>query len=141
MVSGGTGSYQSLAANDQVLNTDEAGLDLNYKGAQGGFSSLPIASQPVPRPRAESNSINFSQSLTQILSSLGHNLNANPKEGFAIVSGCTDTWKETMMSRHNNQEERILSLEHNLFIMTNTIQVSKNSCMGLQAKFRRMHEM
>ena len=39
MVSGRTGSYQSLTTNDQVLNPNEAGLDLNYQVAQGGFSS------------------------------------------------------------------------------------------------------
>ena len=99
LVSGGSGSYQSLAANDQVLNPNGACLYLNYQGTQRGFSSRPVASQPAPRPRAESNSIDFSQSLTQILSSLGHNLNANPKEGFAIISACNDTWKETMRRR------------------------------------------
>ena len=108
MVSGGAGNYQSLTTNYQVFNPNGAGLDLNYQRAEGGFSSHPTASQLAPRPRAESNSIDFSQSLTQILSSLGHNLDANPKEGFAIVSACTDTWKETMMSRQSNQEERII---------------------------------
>ena len=90
----------------------EPGLNLNYKAAQGGLSFCPAASQFTPSSRAESSSIDFSQSLTQILSFLGHNLNVNPKEGFAIVSACTDIWKETMMSRHSNQEERIISLEH-----------------------------
>ena len=56
MVSGRTGSYQSLATNDQVLNPNGAGLDLNYQGAQGGFSSRPTASQIAPKPRAESDS-------------------------------------------------------------------------------------
>ena len=97
-------SYQSLTSNDQVLNPDGVGLDLNDQWAQGGFSFCPIASQLAPKPRAEYNSIGFSLSLTQILSSLGHNLNVNPMEGFAIVSACTDTGKETMISRHNNQE-------------------------------------
>ena len=71
LVSGGNGSYQSLAANEQVLNPNGAGLDLNYEGVQWGFNSRPNASQLAPRPRAESNSIDFSQSLTQIQSSLG----------------------------------------------------------------------
>ena len=35
-VSGRTGSYQSLTTNDQVLNPDRAGLDLNNQGTQGG---------------------------------------------------------------------------------------------------------
>ena len=88
-VSGWLGIYQSMVTNDQVFDANKAGLDLNNKGAQGGFSSCPTASQIAPRPRAESNSIDFSQSLTQILYSLGNNLNENPREGFAIVSACT----------------------------------------------------
>ena len=138
MVSGRTGSYQSLPTNDQILTPNGVGLDLNYQRAQGGFSSCPTASQLAPKPRAESNYIDFYQSLTQILSSLEHNLNANPKEGFAIVSACTVTWKETIASRHNNQEERILGLEHNLLVMTNTIQRFKTLLLGLQTEFRRL---
>ena len=84
-VSRRTGSYQSLVTNDQVFNPNGAGLDQNNLGVQGGFSSFPTDSQLAPRPRVESNSIDFSQSLTQILSSLGHNLNENPIEGFAII--------------------------------------------------------
>ena len=86
LVSGRNGSYQSLVSNDQVFNSNGARLDLNSQRAQGGFSSCPTASQTALRPRVESNSIDFSQSLTQILSSLGNNLNENPKEGFASVS-------------------------------------------------------
>ena len=96
LVREGTGSYQSLAENEQVLNPNGVGLDLNYQGVQRGFNSRPNASQLPPRPRAESNSIDFFQSLSQLLSFLEHNLNANPKEGFAIVSACTNTWKETI---------------------------------------------
>ena len=76
-----------------------------------------------------------------ILSSLGHNLNTNPKEGFAIVSVCTDMWKETMMSRHCNQEEKCLGLDHKFLIMTNTIQGTQSSFLGLQIEFRRMDEI
>ena len=62
------------------------GLDQNCQGVQGGFCSCPPASQFAPRPTVESNSIAFFfQLLTQILSSLGNNLNENPWEGFAIV--------------------------------------------------------
>ena len=70
-VSGRTGSYQSMVTNDQVFDPNGAGLDLNDLGAQGGFSYCATASQIAPRPRVESNSIDFSQSLTQLLSSLG----------------------------------------------------------------------
>ena len=104
MVSGRSGSYQSLALNDQVFNPNGAGLDQNNQRAQGGFSSSPTASQLAPRPMVKSNSIDFSQSLTQILSSLGHNLNENPREGFAIVSAWNDTWKDSMISGHTNQK-------------------------------------
>ena len=83
------------------------------RGLKGGLV-LALLSQPASRSRVESNSIDFSQSLSQILSSLGHNLNENPREGFAIVSVCTDTWKDTMISRNKNQKERILTLEHNV---------------------------
>ena len=64
IVSGRTGSYQSLVTNDQVFNPKGPGLDLNNQGAQGGFSSHPTASQIAPRPGVESNSIDFSQSVT-----------------------------------------------------------------------------
>ena len=43
--------------------------------------------------------------------------------------------------RHSNQEERIISLEHNLLTMTNTIQGSQTSLLGLQDEFRRINEM
>ena len=141
LIGGGTGSYQSLAVNEQVVNPSGVGVDLNYQGVQGGFNSPHKTSQFAPRSRSESNSIDFSQSLTQILSSLGHNLNAHPKEGFSIVFACTDMWKETMTTRHSNQEERILSLEHHLLVMTNTIQGSQTSFLGLQAEFGRLDEM
>ena len=72
---------------------------------------------------------------------MGNNLNENPRERFAIVSACTDTWKDTMMSRHNNQEERVLSLEHSLLVMYNTIQGSQTLFLGLQAEYRRMDEI
>ena len=72
-------------------------------GGAGGFSSYPKTIQFAPRPRAKSNSIDLSQSLTHILASLGHNLNTNPKVGFDVISACTDTWKETMTAWHNRQ--------------------------------------
>ena len=46
-----------------------------------------------------------------------------------------------MTTRHSNQEERILSLEHHLLVMNNTIQGSQISYLGLQAQFRRLDEM
>ena len=50
-------------------------------------------------------------------------------------------WKERMTSRHHNQEERILGLEHNLLVMTNTIQGPHTSFVRLQAELRRMDEI
>ena len=124
-----------MATNDQVFNPNGVGLGQNNQGAQGGFSFCRTASQLAPRPRVESNSIDFSQSLTQILSSLGHKINENPREGFAIVSACTDTWKDTMILRHNK------SLEHNLLVINNTIQGSQTLFLGLQADYKRMDEI
>ena len=46
-----------------------------------------------------------------------------------------------MTTRHSNQEERILSLEHHLLVMNNTIQGSQTSLVGLQTEFRRLDEM
>ena len=84
--------YQTLQINEQVLNLNRKGLDLFN---QRGFISWPATSQSGNRMRFESNSIDFSQSLLQTLVSLD-NLNKNPKEGFAIVLGNTDTYKFNM---------------------------------------------
>ena len=46
-----------------------------------------------------------------------------------------------MISRHSSLEERILRLEHNLLVMTNTIQGSQTSFLGLQAEHKRMNEI
>ena len=45
------------------------------------------------------------------------------------------------MSKRNNQEERLLSLEHNLLGMTNTIQGSHTSFLGLQDEHERMNKI
>ena len=97
----------------------------------GGVKSYPKNLQAASRSGEESYSIDFSQSLTQILASLGHNLNTNPKEGFNVISACTDTWKETMTGWHKRQEERILSLEHQLNLVNNTFQESQISFVNL----------
>ena len=46
-----------------------------------------------------------------------------------------------MISRHNNQKERILSLEHSLLVMNNTIQGFQTLFLGLQAGHRRIDEI
>ena len=104
--------YQALRVNEQGFNSNTNGLDLNTHRAQGGVMSCPIIPQPTTRPRFQSNTIDFSQSLLQILASLGINLNETPREGFAIVSACTsDAWREIMSSRCSSQDIRLLKLE------------------------------
>ena len=56
-----------------------------------------MTSQSSIRSRAEPSTIDFSKSLTQLLSSMG-NLNENPREGFGIVAACSDNWRHTMGS-------------------------------------------
>ena len=57
------------------------------------FDSCPAAPQFSTRFRVESSPKDFSKSLTQMLNSMG-NLNGNPREGFAVVSACTDNWRQ-----------------------------------------------
>ena len=61
------------------------------------------------------------------------NLNENPREGFAVVSACTDNWRQIMDSRYNSQEERLLKLEHSLLTMNTVIQKSQSLNLGIQA--------
>ena len=56
----------------------------------------------IPEIGIASNSIDFSQSVTQILATLGKEGYVNPREGLAVISAYTDTWKETMIARFNN---------------------------------------
>ena len=81
--------YQPPGVNEQVFNSNRNGLNLNIQRALGGVMSCPTIPQPTTRPRFKSNTIDFSQSLSQILASLGNNLNENPRGEFAIVSVCT----------------------------------------------------
>ena len=76
----------------------------------------------IPEIGVGSNSINFSQSVTQILASLGKDGYVNPREGLAVISAYTDTWKDTMTARFNDQEERLLGLEKHLFSSWNMIE-------------------
>ena len=100
----------------------------------GGVSSHPTIPLPSTRPRVKSNTIDFSQSLSQILASLENNLNENSREGFAIVSACTDTWREMMSSRCHGQDERLLKLEYSMLAMNTAIQGSYSLFLGLQAE-------
>ena len=65
----------------------------------------------------------------------------NPKEGFNVISVCTDTWKETMTGWHNRQEERILSLELQLNQANNSFLESQTLFVKLQKDFRRLDDM
>ena len=89
---GGISSSHPLSVNERIEIQRGVGVDINYQGGSGGFSYHPKTIQYAPRPRSESNSIDFSQSLTQIRASLWNNLNANPNKGFDVISACTDTW-------------------------------------------------
>ena len=137
----GYSNFQPLAVHECIEIPRGVGVDINYQRVAGGLSSYLKSIQFAPRPRVESNSIDFSQSLTQILASLGHNLNTNPKEGFDVISVCTDTWKETMTVWHKRQEERIFGLEHQLSLMNKAIQGSQLSLMKLQEDFRKLDKM
>ena len=66
----------------------------------------------IPEIGIASNSIDFSQSVTQILATLGKEGYVNPRKGLAVISAYTETWKKTMIARFNNQEERLLGLEN-----------------------------
>ena len=69
----------------------------------------------LPTTLCESNFNNF-----EYLMILKINvLKKNPKEGYNVISACTDTWKETMTVWHNKQEDRIQGLEHQLHMMNN----------------------
>ena len=69
--------------NLHVCWSPRSNLNTNY----GGCILYPRDLQTAPRPGDELYSIDFSQSLTQILASMGHNLNTNPKEGFKVIPG------------------------------------------------------
>ena len=93
IASAGEINYKPRRPNDQVLNPNRVGLYLNSQRGQGGFNSCPKSPQPGTRSRFESNSIDFSQSSSQVLAFL-RNLNENPREGIDIVSACSDTRRE-----------------------------------------------
>ena len=52
----------------------------------------------IPEIGVASNSKDFSQSVTQILATLGKEGYINPREGLAVISAFTDTWKNTMIA-------------------------------------------
>ena len=95
----------------------------------------------IPEIGIASNSIDFSQSVTQILATLGKEGYVNPREGLAVISAYTDTWKETMIARFNNQEERLLGLENQAINSRNTIERYEDSFTGFRIEVVKLNEM
>ena len=85
--------------------------------------------------------IDFSQSLTQILASMGQNFNTNPKEDFNVISACNDTWKETMTAWQKKQGDKISGLEQQIHIMKGAFQESQQAIGRLQDDFFKLDEM
>ena len=88
-----------------------------------------------------SNSIDFSQSVTQILANLEKEGYVNPRERLAVISAYTDTWKETMIARFNNQEERLLGLEDQAINSRNTISRYEDACTVFKMEVVKLNEM
>ena len=95
----------------------------------------------IPETGVAINSIDFSQSVTQILATLGKDGDINPREGLAVISAYTDTWKDTMIARFNDQEERLLGLENQAINSRNTIARYENSFMGFCKEVIQLNEM
>ena len=101
-------------------------------------------SEDIPRPLdpgAGTSSINFSQSVTQIITSLGKDGYVNPRQGLAVISAYTDTWKDTMTARFNNQEERILGLENQLIASRSTVGKYEESFTRFQNEVKRLDDL
>ena len=95
----------------------------------------------IPETGVAINSIDFSQSVTQILATLGKDGDINPREGLAVISAYTDTWKDTMIARFNDQEERLLGLENQAINSRNTIARYENSFMGFRKEVIKLNEI
>ena len=107
----------------------------------GQRSSHTKSTSRIPEIGVASNSINFSQSVTQILATLGKDGHINPREGLAVISAYTDTWKDTMIARFNDQEERLLGLENQAINSRNTIARYENSFMGFHKEVIKLNEI
>ena len=100
--------------------------------------------EDIPRPLepgAGTSLINLSQSVTQILGSLGKDGYVYPRQGLAVISAYTDTWKDTMTARFNNQEERILGLENQLLASRNTVGKYKESFTRFRNEVKRLDDL
>ena len=79
--------------------------------------------------------------MTQILASLGKDGCVNPKQGLAVISAYTDTWKDTMTARFNNQEERILGLESQSLESRNTVGKYEESFTRFRNEVTRLDDL
>ena len=79
--------------------------------------------------------------MTQILASLGKDGCVNPRQGLAVISAYTDTWKDTMTARFNNQEERILGLESQLLESRNTVGKYQESFTRFRNEVTRLDDL
>ena len=106
-----------------------------------GQQSPRTRSVDIPRqldPGAGSSTINLSQSVTQILASLGKDGYVNTRQGLAVISVYTDTWKDTMTARFNNQEERILGLKNQLMASMSTVGKYDESFSRFRHEVKRL---
>ena len=94
-----------------------------------------------PEPGGVTSLINLSQSVTQILASLGKDGCVNPRQGLAVISAYTDTWKDTMTARFNYQEERILGLESQLLESRNTVGKYQESFTRFRNEVTRLDDL
>ena len=79
--------------------------------------------------------------MTQILTSLGKDGYVNPRQGLAVISAYTDTWKDTMTARFNNQEERILGLENQLMASMSTVGKYEESFTRFRNQVKRLDDL
>ena len=75
------------------------------------------------------------------MASLGKDGYVNPREGLAVISAYTDSWKDTMTARYNDQEEILLRLENQLFSSRNTVERYENSFKGFQNEVIKLNKM
>ena len=100
--------------------------------AQGG-------PQTIPKPIEESFTIDLSQSISQILASLGHKPNANPREGFDVSVACADTWRIASSEWNKKQEDRIMSLEIQLNTVNALWKESQRSLGKIQEEVSKLN--
>ena len=106
----------------------------------GGDSLAPGGVQTAPRPNEESFIIDLWQSINQILASLGHKPNTNPKEGFDLVAACTDAWRMASSKWNKKQEDRIVGLELQLSTANNLWKELQCSLGKLQEEFLKLNK-